>query len=138
MQQSNYQLFDFLDFSTELNEGDRLWRACMPTDIFEENGDVFVTVPFQKQNNSNEITPDLSVSKKEFVLRIKGYGEKIIRISVSFGESVMESSEMLELSSDLKSSPLSFTKTESEWIIIDGKGNKKAVIGLASDRKSVV
>jgi len=132
MQQSNYQLFDFLDFSTELNEGDRLWRACMPTDILEKNGDIFVTLPFQKQNNSNDITPDLSVPKKDFVLRIKAVSDKILRVSVSFGEKIMESSEMLELSSELKDSSLSFIKNEKEWIIQDARGNKKAVIGLAT------
>ena len=130
MQQTNYQLFYFLDFSTDLNEGDRLWRACMPTNIVEKNGDIFITLPFQKQNNSNEITPDLSVPKKDFVLRIKAVDEKILRVSVSFGELIMESSEMLELSTQLNGSPLSFIKTELEWIIQDRKGNKKAVIDL--------
>ena len=130
MQQTNYQLFDFLDFSTELNEGDRLWRACMPTDIVEKNGDIFITIPFQKQNNSNEITPDLSIPKKEFILRIKSVGEKVLRVSISFGEKIMQNSEMLELYTELKGSPLSFIKTELEWIILDSKGIKKAVIDL--------
>ncbi len=132
MQQTNYQLFDFLDFNTELNEGDRLWRACMPTDIMAENGDVFVTIPFQAQHNSNEITPDLTVSKKDFVLRIKALGDKILRVSIAFGDIISESSEMLELSPELKCSPLSFTKTDLEWIILDGQGNKKAAISLTS------
>ncbi|MFZ4724577.1 MAG: alpha-xylosidase, partial [Paludibacter sp.] len=92
MQQTNYQLFDFLDFSTELNEGDRLWRACPPSRIEERNGDIFVWIPFQKQHNSNEITPDASAPKKEYVLRIKAMGDKILRISLALGGSVMEDS----------------------------------------------
>ena len=65
MKQTNYTLFDFLDFSPELNEGDRLWRACTPTSIFEKGGNVFITIPFQQQHNSNEISSDLSIPKKD-------------------------------------------------------------------------
>lgn len=130
MQQTNYQLFDFLDFSPELNEGDRLWRACLPTDIHENNGDVLVTIPFQQQNNSNEITPDLSVSRKEFVLRIQSFGEKILRISMAIAGEIMENSEMLELDSRLKMNPLSFEKAAQEWTIKDASGNKKAVFSF--------
>lgn len=39
MKLTNYQLFDFLDFCPELDEGDRLWRACSPTDIAEKSGE---------------------------------------------------------------------------------------------------
>ena len=130
MQQTNYQLFDFLDFNTELNEGDRLWRACTPTHVEEVKGDVFITIPFQKQNNSNEITPDLTVATKDYVLRVRAYGEKVLRVSMAIGEPVMETSEMLELSPDLKITSLSVEKKESEWIIRDTKGNKKAIISL--------
>jgi len=130
MQQTNYQLFDFLDFSFELNEGDRLWRACSPTNITEENGEIFVTIPFQKQNNSNEITPDTTVSKKEYLLRLKALSNKILRVSMALTGIVMENSEMLELDSRLKPNALTFDKTDFEWIIKDINGNKKAVIGF--------
>jgi len=130
MQQTNYQLFDFLDFSTNLNEGDRLWRACSPTDITEKDGEIFVTIPFQKQNNSNEITPDLSEPRKNHTLRIKAYEEKILRISLSIDAPIMEDSEMLELAPELKFAPLSFVKNESEWTVLDEKRNKKAVISF--------
>ncbi|MBO7183720.1 MAG: hypothetical protein J6V49_06280, partial [Bacteroidales bacterium] len=63
MKQTNYQLFDFLDFDTSLSSGERLWRACRPTDIQEINGDIIITVPFQQQNNSNEITEDKTVAR---------------------------------------------------------------------------
>ena len=130
MQQTNYQLFDFLDFSTELNEGDRLWRACSPSRIEERNGDIFVWIPFQKQHNSNEITPDDSAPKKEYVLRIKAMGDKILRISLALGGSVMEDSEMLQVDSQLKHTALAFQKTDVEWIIKDLAGNKKAIISF--------
>jgi alpha-D-xyloside xylohydrolase len=135
MQQTNYQLFDFLDFSTDLNAGDRLWRACLPSAITEKKGEIFVTIPFQKQTNSNEITPDLSEPRKNHTLRIKMYGEKTVRVSLGIDAPVMEDSEMLQLDKELKSVPLSFVKNESEWVIKDGNGTKKAVIGFPKPDK---
>jgi alpha-D-xyloside xylohydrolase len=128
--QTNYQLFDFLDFHPALNEGDRLWRACMPTEIREQNGDILVSIPFQKQNNSNEITPDLSVARKNQVLRIRAWGEKIIRVSILFDGQLSETSEMLQMSNELKNNPLSFEKQDDEWIIKDLHGNRKAVFNF--------
>ena len=125
MQQTNYQLFDFLDFTPELNEGDRLWRACSPTNITEKGGEIFVTIPFQKQNNSNEITPDLSADRKEYVLRIKALGSKIIRASLALAGSVMENSEMLEMDVRLQPTALTFERNELDWIIKDFEGNKR-------------
>ena len=131
MRQTNYQLFDFLDFSPSLDEGERLWRACTPTAIDEIEGDVFITIPFQQQHNSNEITPDHSVPKKEYRLRIKSYGSKILRISLSLGEDIMEDSVMLSLSDELKGkNPLCVEKKEFEWIVKDNYGNKKAVVSF--------
>lgn len=131
MRQTNYQLFDFLDFSPSLDEGERLWRACTPTAIEEIEGDVFITIPFQQQHNSNEITPDHSVPKKEYRLRIKSYGSKILRISLSLGEDIMEDSVMLSLSDELKGkNPLCVEKKEFEWIVKDNYGNKKAVVSF--------
>lgn len=130
MQQTNYQLFDFLDFSPELNEGDRLWRACLPTDIKENNGDILVTIPFQQQNNSNEIAPDFSVPRKEFVMRIQAVNEKILRVSLAFACEIQETSEMLELDARLKKQTLHFEKNQEEWIVIDENGAKRAVFSF--------
>jgi len=126
MKQTNYYLFDFLDFSTDLNGEDILWRACEPTHIEVQGSDVLVTIPFQKQQCSNEIQPDRSATRKEYTLRLRGYGEKIIRFSIGFGVPDMPDSPMLELSQDLKVSPLDFIKSKHEWLVIDAKGNKKA------------
>ncbi len=133
MQQTNYQLFDFLDFNPSLNEGDVLWRACSPSHIEEQNGSVIISIPFQQQQNSNDITPDLSVPQRVYQLRMKAYGEKILRVFMDIASPSVEKeqdSEMLQLSSDLKPNPLSFEKKENEWIINDSKGNKKAVVNF--------
>ncbi len=130
MQQTNYQLFDFLDFSPELNEDDRLWRACLPTNIQENNGDILVTIPFQQQNNSNEIIPDASVPRKEFVMRIQAVNEKILRVSLAFAGEIQESSKMLELDARLKKQVLHFEKNQEEWIVVDESGAKRAVFSF--------
>ncbi|MDR0547756.1 MAG: alpha-xylosidase, partial [Dysgonamonadaceae bacterium] len=128
--QTNYQLFDFLDISPALDGEERLWRACTPTDIWEQDGCVWVTVPFQKQNNSNEITPDLSADCKNYTLRVKAYGDKILRVSMALEGDIREDSEMLDLSSGLQSHPLSFEKQKEEWIVKDKNGNKRAIINF--------
>ncbi len=132
MRQTNYQLFDFLDFDPSLDQGDRLWRAVSPTHIEEKNGDVFITIPFQLQNNSNEITPDNTVGRKNYKLRIRAYGNKIIRASVAFDDSaIAEESEMLEYADSLKKVPLSFTKNGNNWSITDSFGTKRAVVDFS-------
>ncbi|MTK52720.1 alpha-xylosidase [Paludibacter sp.] len=130
MQQTNYQLFDFLDFSTTLDNGDRLWRACTPTEIDAKNGDVFITIPFQKQQNSNEINPDTSEPRKNYVLRLRAYGRKIVRAAIGFGTEWMEDSPMLELDARLTPSPLHVEKTALEWIVKDSHNQTKAIVSF--------
>lgn len=130
MIQTNYQLFDFLDFNPELNEGDSLWRACRPVAIEERDGDIYITVPFQKQNNSNEIIPDLTEARKNYLLRLSAYGDKILRVSMEIGDEVMETSEMLQLDSRLGKMPLTYDKKQEEWIIRNLEGTKKAVVSF--------
>jgi alpha-D-xyloside xylohydrolase len=130
MQQTNYQLFDFLDFSPALDEDDRLWRACTPTEIQEKNGDVFITVPFQKQQNSNEINPDMSEPRKNYVLRLRAYGRKIVRAAIGFGTEWKEDSLMLELDARLTPNPLHVEKTVQEWIVRDSHNQTKAIVSF--------
>lgn len=130
MIQTNYQLFDFLDFSKELNEGDRLWRACRPTSIEAKDGDIYITVPFQKQNNSNEITPDLTSAQKSYLLRLRAYGDKTLRVSMEIDGAVMESSEMLQIDSNIEVMPLTYSVEADKWIVKDQKGVKRAVVNF--------
>jgi alpha-D-xyloside xylohydrolase len=125
MKQTNYYLFDFLDFNTELGGDDILWRACSPTHIETKDLDVIVTIPFQKQLCSNDIRPDLSADRKNYTLRLRAYGEKMIRASIGFGVPDMPDSPMLQLDPALKVTSLEVIKSENEWLIIDSKANKK-------------
>ena len=42
MKQTNYHLFDFLDFDTELKTDESLWKACKPTSIYERGGGIYI------------------------------------------------------------------------------------------------
>ena len=130
MKQTNYQLFDFLDLDPEAPEKASLWRAVRPTAIDVKEDDVVVTIPFQKQLSGNNIAPDLEASRLEVQLRIRAYGEKILRIGVGFSEDSMGASEMLAFDKGLKQNPLHVEVKEKEWIIFDKEGIKKAVFNF--------
>lgn len=127
MKQTNCQLIDFLDFQPDLSGNEALWRACKPTEILAEGTDILVTIPFQKQKNAVDITEDTSVPRRNYTLRIRAYGEKVLRTAIGFGVPEMEDSVMLEMHPDLKVAPLSFQKNEDEWAVIDAAGIKKVV-----------
>ncbi|MBQ9202148.1 MAG: alpha-xylosidase [Bacteroidales bacterium] len=131
MRQTNYQLFDFLDFDPALNRGERLWRACRPTGIREEDDCVYLTVPFQQQQNSNEITEDRSVGRQDFQIRLKAYGDNIIRMSacLSADTRLHESSEMLQLSG-LDIQALHVEKQPQQWQVKDASGRLRALISF--------
>jgi alpha-D-xyloside xylohydrolase len=130
MKRTNYHLFDFLDFDTSLNGEDLLWRACEPSDIKVDGSDVVITVPFQKQKCQMEIAPDTSAPRKDYYLRLRAYGDKIIRVSAGFGVNAMPESQMLEISSQLSVIPLSFIKAKDEWIVSDSLGICRAVVNF--------
>ena len=130
MKQTNYQLFDFLDFSTDLNGEDILWMACKPESIEEESGDILISVPFQKQKCQNDIEPDNKVPRKKYTMRIRAYSEKVLRFSIGFGTEEMPDSPMLEYHSELKTNPLNFKETNTEWRIIDREGKLRAKFDL--------
>ncbi len=126
MKQTNYHLFDFLDFDLSLNGEDILWRACEPVHIEKEGTDVVITIPFQKQKCSNDICSDNTAQRKEYKLRLRAYGEKILRVSVGIDIPDMPESPVLELSPELIVTPLDFIKSRNEWLVIDPKADKKA------------
>ena len=53
MHQTNYQLFDFLDFDQKMTGSECLWKTCAPVSVKAEDGDVVFELPFQKQKVAN-------------------------------------------------------------------------------------
>lgn len=64
----------------------------------EHDGDIHVTVPFQKQILANDMAPDTEVPRESHTLILRQYGPKILRVFMGFGDVEMsDSSEMLML-----------------------------------------
>ena len=131
MKPTNYHLFDFLDFDQNLSKNESLWKACKPTHVCEKDGDILVTVPFQKQQLANDMAADTSVPREESTLLIRQYSNKIIRLFAGFGElNITDESEMLQFSEAVKKVPLEVTWNEGEWIISTADGVRRAVINV--------
>ncbi len=131
MKPTNYHLFDFLDFDQNLSKNESLWKACKPTHVCEKDGDILVTVPFQKQQLANDMAADTSVPREESTLLIRQYSNKIIRLFAGFGElNITDESEMLQFSEAVKKVPLEVTWKEGEWIISTADGVRRAVINV--------
>lgn len=135
MKQTNFQLFDFLDFDTSLSGEDALWKACTPRAIQKEGTDILIEIPFQKQLAANDLAPDKSIPRKNFFLRMRDYGGRILRISIDFEihateTSAMRDSIMLEMDESLVISPLHYEKSDFEWVVKDSHHNIRARLNL--------
>ena len=131
MRPTNYHLFDFMDFDLELSKNESLWKACKPTAVYEKDGDVYITVPFQKQVLSNDMAADTSVPREEYTLILRQYSNKIIRLFCGFGDWEMtDQSEMLQFSERVQKLPLQIKAGDGEWTIYSVDGVRRAWINV--------
>lgn len=131
MKPTNYHLFDFLDFDVSLSRNESLWKACKPSAVFENDGDICVLVPFQKQILANDMAADTGVPREEYTLIIRQYEPKILRMFIGFGEEQMtDESEMLQMSDRVKKTPLSVSFGNGRWTVTDPEGTVRAVINI--------
>jgi alpha-D-xyloside xylohydrolase len=144
MKQTNYHLFDFMDFSDFQSERDvanapapqqeeALWKAYAPTKIEERNGDIIVTIPYQKQKRQEDMEPDTTAPQQSFDLIIRAYEPNIVRLFTTMNnDEMVESDEMLQFSSDVKRLPLSIVKSPIGCDIVAATGKKVATIDLSA------
>lgn len=131
MKPTNYHLFDFMDFDPELKKNESLWKAYKPTAVVEKDGDILVTVPFQKQVLANDMAPDTNVAQETHTLIIRQYEPGIIRLFMGFdGEQPSDTSEMLQMSARVRRSPLHAELKDDQWVITDNGGVCRAVINM--------
>ena len=131
MKPTNYHLFDFMDFDPELKKNESLWKAYKPTAVVEKDGDILVTVPFQKQVLANDMAPDTNVAQETHTLIIRQYKPGIIRLFMGFdGEQPSDTSEMLQMSARVKRSPLHAELKDDQWVITDNGGVCRALINM--------
>ena len=131
MKQTNYTLFDFLDFDTALPGGERLWKVGCPIEIKNSGKDVVLTLPFRKQKNANDIEDDPESEPRYYSLYLRAYGSKILRTGIAFDGDVMPDSPMLDMEEDLEHVPLEIEKREEEWLVKDAGGTLRAQFNLA-------
>lgn len=131
MRPTNYHLFDFMDFDTELKRDESLWKAYKPTSVMEKNGDILVSVPFQKQKLANDMAADTEAAQETHTLIIRQYEPGILRLFMSTnGEEPADTSDMLQMSQRVKRSPLKAELKDGQWVITDGSGTMRALINL--------
>src|SRR5512145_1650198 len=107
MKQSNDFLMDMLDMDTPEAINDILWRACRPTAVNAVNGDVYLTVPFQAQKKGPIVEANSGIARKEYKLRVRAYGDNILRLSIAFDDALPDhddstsNSPMLDMQASL-------------------------------------
>ena len=131
MKPTNYHLFDFLDFDLDLSKNESLWKACASSSVEEKDGDIHITVPFQKQILSNDMAADTTAPRENHTLILRQYGPKITRVFMGFEELDMsDESEMLMLTERVEKMPLKSDVKDGEWIISTADGITRAVINM--------
>ena len=120
MKQTNYHLFDFMDFDPALQQKEALWKAYAPTKITERDGDIVVTIPYQKQLHQEDMAPDTAVPQQSYDLVIRAYEPNIIRLFTTMvDDPMLDEDDMLQLSADVRR--LSLRQVGCDIIAADGK-----------------
>ena len=99
MKPTNYHLFDFMDFDPALQRDEALWKAHAPSKVEERNGDIHITIPFQRQLHQADIAPDAAIPLQSRTLVLRAYGSTILRLFITMvGDEMVKSDDMLLLS----------------------------------------
>ena len=125
MKQTNYYLFDFMDFDSSLQKDEVLWKAYAPSTIKEQNGDIVITIPYQQQKRQEDMAPDMEVPQKCYDLIIRAYDSTILRIFTTMTQdAILEEDDMLQMQVNRMALHLEGTN------IIDVHGKKRGTIDL--------
>ena len=131
MKQTNYYLYDFMDFDSTLQRKEALWKAHAPSRVEERDGDVVVTIPYQKQLHQEDMAPDEAVAQQSYDLIIRAYEPNIVRVFTTMsGDEMTDSDGMLQMSPDVKRMSLRYVNGD----IIVANGKKVATIDLSAPR----
>ncbi len=125
MKQTNYYLFDFMDFDSSLQKDEVLWKAYAPTCIKEKDGDIVITIPYQQQKRLEDMAPDMEVPQRSYDLIIRAYDSTILRIfTTMLHDDILEEDDMLQMQVNRMALHLEGTN------IIDVQGKKRGTINL--------
>lgn len=125
MKQTNYYLFDFMDFDSSLQKDEVLWKAYAPTCIKEKDGDIVITIPYQQQKRQEDMAPDMEVPQRSYDLIIRAYDSTILRIfTTMLHDEMLEEDDMMQMQVNRMALHLEGTN------IIDVSGKKRGTINL--------
>ena len=125
MKQTNYYLFDFMDFDSSLQKDEVLWKAYAPTCIKEKDGDIVITIPYQQQKRQEDMAPNMEVPQRSYDLIIRAYDSTILRIfTTMLHDEMLEEDDMLQMQVNRMALHLEGTN------IIDVHGKKRGTINL--------
>lgn len=107
MKQTNYYIFDFMDFDPNLSKNESLWKAWAPTRVEMCDGDIHITLPYQKQKQQEDMEPDTNAPQQTYMLVMRAYEPDVVRLFTTMCDDPMtETSLMLQLHEDVKRMPL--------------------------------
>ena len=131
MKHTNYHLFDFMDFDPSMQRDEALWKAYAPTKIQEKDGDIIVTIPYQKQLHQEDMAPDTQEPQRSYDLVIRAYEPDIIRLFTTMtGDEMTECDDMLQLSPNVRHIALRYV----DGNVIADNGKTVATIDLTTPR----
>ena len=143
MKQTNYHLFDFMDFDPALQKDEALWKAYAPSKIEERDGDIVVTIPYQKQLHQEDMAPDMAVPQQSYDLVIRAYEPNIVRVFTtmsavggSSADTLQESDDMLQFSPEVKRMALRYL--HGDVIATNGKKVSGDVIAANGKRVATI
>ena len=120
MKQTNYHLFDFMDFDPDMQKDEALWKAYSPTKIEERGGDIVATIPYQKQLHQEDMAPDTTAPQQSYELIIRAYEPNIVRLFTTMsGDKLTERDDMLQFSPEVKR--LSLRYVDGDIVAVNGK-----------------
>ena len=129
MQQTNYYIFDWMDFDSDFSKDESLWKAYEPTAVNEVDGDILVTVPYQKQVLQEDMLADTNVPQRDYTLRLRAYGDAVVRVFTSMaGDEMSDESHILDIHPDMKKMPLNVRQRDGIYTITDANGATRAEI----------
>ena len=130
---TNYHLYDFMGFDEELSREESLWKAWTPTEVYEYDGDICFTVPFQKQKRQNDMAPETGILQECHKLTLRAYHPDIIRLFISMcGDEMNEQSEMLLFSPEIVKESLTMHEEDGLYTITDSMGRIRATLDTRS------
>ena len=134
MKQTNYHLFDFMDFDPSLQKGEALWKAYAPTNIVERDGDIVVTIPYQQQLHQEDMAPNTEVPQQCYDLIIRAYEPNIIRLFTTMESTnslLTDEDDMLQMAPEVQRLPLHLHGSVC-CDIVAANGKKLATIDLST------